>query len=208
MRNFILSLALLCNASLVFADSNYPDVKQVIKDNIDYILSEMKEDEVVFQNNPKELYKFIEDSVFRLFDTKRITKLILGKWYKQLDPEEIEEFTEEFRKNLIMTISTSFFSLKNIEEVEYGKPIYIERKNRVIANMGILVNLLGDSGRPSIKINFSLILVKGHWRIYNLTAEGISFILNYRAIYNSSIQQHGIRFVIDSLKKINNKFYQ
>ena len=58
---------------------------------------------------------------------------------------------------------------------------------------------LGDGSEP-IPLSFSMFLDKdGSWRIYNVTAAGISLVTTYRSSYGQIIAAKGIESLIDSI---------
>jgi phospholipid transport system substrate-binding protein len=55
-------------------------------------------------------------------------------------------------------------------------------------------------GQPNIVVNYRLRPVEGDWRVFDVEAEGLSFIGNFRTSFNTEIGRHGLDALIERLE--------
>lgn len=56
-------------------------------------------------------------------------------------------------------------------------------------------------GRPEVGLDYRLHLNEGHWRVYDLMIDGVSFVSTYRAEFNRVIQSSSYEELIARMKK-------
>ena len=105
LRKIFLPLGLLL-ASLAHAEVVPPDqlVKQITQETYVYV----NQDTALQKGDITKLVEWAEKSILRDFDFNRMTKLAVGKDWRQATPEQQKQLVHEFRKLLIRTFANAF----------------------------------------------------------------------------------------------------
>jgi phospholipid transport system substrate-binding protein len=149
------------------------------------------------RTNPDGLEQLVEDIVLPHFDLPALSQLTLGKYWRQATPEQRERFTSEFSRLLIRTYSSSLTQHKSAE-VEHQLLGMPEDKRSATVRTRV-----AQPGASAILIDYSLRRVDSGWKIYDVTIEGISMAVNYRATFSDQIRRGGLDALIETLAARN-----
>lgn len=128
----------------------------------------------------------LREVVYPLFDFQEMAKRSLGSQWRRLDPKQQKEFVAVFTELLEKTYADKI-DLYDGQKVSYvGESQdnnYAQVDTRVVDNKG-----------QSFSVNYRLHRVDGKWKIYDVVAENISVVSNYRSqfhrvIVNSSYEE-------------------
>jgi phospholipid transport system substrate-binding protein len=128
--------------------------------------------------------------VYPLFDFHEMGKRSLGANWRRLNPQQQKEFVSTFTALLEKTYADQI-DLYNGQKVVYaGESIdgdYAQVDSRIV-----------DKNGQTYSVVYRLHKVDGKWRIYDVVAENISLVNNYRSQFNRVIA----RSSFDELLKI------
>lgn len=198
MKIILLRTLLLTFSVLVsnpgFAQS---DPQQTLQTSIDSLVKEFTTHRTKFEENKSELYAFAERAIDDNWDFGKMAQLVLGKNWRRISDDQKQRFTQAFKNLLVRTYATTMFKYTGKEAIALEAPIYKGTGNkRAVINAS---GTLGDGSEP-IPLAFSMFLDKdGMWRIYNISAAGISLVTTYRSSYGQIIAAKGIDSLIDSI---------
>jgi phospholipid transport system substrate-binding protein len=135
-----------------------------------------------------------------IFDFNAMSKLALGKNWRQANEMQREEFIQEFRLLLVRTYSTAMLEYTD-EEIKL-LPFEGDLSSR---KARIAMEVIQASG-PSIPMDLSMYQNKaGEWKVYDVKIDGISLVTNYRSTFNDQIRDEGMDKMIESLASRNEK---
>lgn len=141
---------------------------------------------------------FVENIINPHVDFNRISALVLGKLWKQATKDEKIRFTKEFKRLLIRVYSRIFFEFKDWSLQFLPLNILADNK-KIIVKTKIL-----QPDISSLSVSYRMILIKGHWKIYDIMFEGISLVTNYRNSIKNEFKKSGsLETVIAKLAKSN-----
>ena len=177
------------------AQAAAPD--EIIRSATDAVRADIAENVATYQKDKAAFYAMVEDKIVPHFDTPYIAKVILGSHLKAATPEQIAEFETAFKDMLIRTYADKL--------LEYYDSIEIEvRPARLSGNRGTVDTTIirKEPGKPPIPIQFSVRQPKDsqEWKIWDIKAENISLVLNFRTQIDSEIKRNGIPKVIEGIK--------
>ena len=176
-----------------------PDL--VIQQTVQTLIDEFTSQRDLFESDQRKLFALVDRIALPLFDFNRISKLVLAKNWKRASEQQRSEFGEEFRKLLIGTYATALFQYTGNETMTFTGSTITERKGWKFAKVQSEVTLAGSAPIP---VEYSLILGKDdHWKIYNLSIDGLNMVTNYRETYGSTISSKGLDGLIESMKQSN-----
>jgi len=186
----LLSLAFLLPAPAGAA----PMPDQIVRDNVAKLLSLIKTNRDAYAKDHQKLYSMVHEEVLPNFDFPAMSRMVLGRHWRQANEDQRARFTVAFRDLLVRTYATVLLKYNN-EEVIYltftGKP---EDKTVVVRT-----EVKQGGGGPNIPIYYSFYRKNSNWKVYDVTVEGVSLVTNYRSTYASKIQSEGLDALIKSV---------
>jgi len=192
LKQFVFLILVL--PGLAFAGNQTP--VEVIMHATDGVLAELNSAPDI-RRDPIRLNTIIERHILPHIDFSALSRLTLGKHWRRATPEQRAQFAGEFRTLLVRTYSTSLTEYTN-QHVEYVASNASPDKKRVTVRTRII-----EEGRPPVPIDYSLRQVKGHWKIYDVSIEGVSLAVNYRSTFAQEIRSYGLEGLIRHLSARN-----
>jgi len=193
----ILGLALFLFSTLTFAaEPIAPD--EMIKTTANEVLEIIKKDKDIQAGDKQKIKDLIESKILPQFDFTRMTRLAVGRFWNQATPAQQQELTNEFRSLLIRTYSASLNSYKD-QKIDY-KPLKITPADTDV----VVKTAIQQSNGRAIPIDYTVIKTPASWKIYDISVDGVSLVVNYRSSFANEIQQGGIPKLISTLQAKNN----
>lgn len=131
--------------------------------------------------------------VYPLFDFNEMAMRSLGANWRRLNPQQRAEFVSTFTALLEKTYADQI-DLYNGQQVVYaGESIdsdYAHVNSRII-----------DKNGQTYSVAYRLHRVDGKWRIYDVVAENISLVNNYRAQFNRVIAKSSVEELLKIMKQ-------
>lgn len=168
---------------------------QIVRTAVDEARADIAKNVATYQKDSKALYAMVDKSIVPHFDTEYIAKVILGVHLKSATPDQVTAFGTAFKDMLIRTYADKLLEYYDGIEIEV-KPAKVDGKR---ANVD--TTILRKNGKPPIPIQFSMRAADdGAWKIWDIKAENISLVLNYRTQLDAEIKSKGIPAVIERLR--------
>lgn len=151
--------------------------------------SRLKEEKAEIQANPNLLKGIVEEELMPYVNEKYAAYKLLGSNLRNTTADERAEFVTAFRRYLISSYA-QILTLYTNEEIkpENKKPIPSDKK--VIS---IRVDIISPT-RPVVHIDFSLRKNKktGEWQVFDMVAEGVSFLSAKQSEWSGKIRKDGV----------------
>jgi phospholipid transport system substrate-binding protein len=140
----------------------------------------------------KERRDQLRQILFARFDFTEMAKRALGSNWRRRTPQEQEEFVRLFTDVLERTYA------EIIESYTDEKIIYVnERIDGTYADVGS--KILTSKGEE-YSINYKAHLISNEWKVYDVVAENISLVNNYRSQFNRVIANASYEELVRRLK--------
>lgn len=198
VKNAMLSLALAAflagTAGIAVADIA-PDV--LARNTTEEVLEILRTNKDI-RSDPKKVTELVEAKILPNFDFTKMTRLAVGKGWRQASPEQRETLVTEFKNLLVRTYGTSLTQYKN-ETVEF-KPVKIE-PTATDVTVKSQINRAGG-GQP-VAVDYSMEKTTNGWKVYDVTIEAVSLVTTYRGSFADEVQRSGIDGLIASLQQKN-----
>ncbi len=196
MKSIWISWMMLVVSTLAFADDTPPDA--LVKANASEVLAIIKKDKDIQAGNKEKIRELVEAKVLPHFDFTRMTRLAVGRFWRQATPAQQQELVNEFRSLLVRTYSASLTSYKD-QKIEY-KPL----KMAPGATEVVVKTVVLQPGGQPIPIDYGMEKTPEGWKVYDITVDGVSLVVNYRSSFAQEVQQGGIEQLIRTLHQKNN----
>ena len=189
-------LSMMFSAPLAHADSSL-SAEEVIRTTTGRVVERL-ESHPELSKNPDRLYEIVQDVVLPRFDFERISRRVLGKYWKRASEEQRRRFVTEFQTLLVKTYAIALASYEH-EEIVYGPS-----RTRSEKEMSIRTEITRRSG-SGIPITYELHRTNGNWRVYDVVVDGVSLSLTYRNDFRSLVRQEGIDALISRMVAHNHE---
>jgi phospholipid transport system substrate-binding protein len=169
-----------------------PDV--MVKQNVEEVLRILRTDKQVQAGNVEHIADVMEEKVAPHFDFPRMTRLAVGRSWREATAEQREALVREFRTLLVRSYSAAFTFYRGIS-VEY-RPFRGNPEDKE-ATVNTLIRLPG--GAQPIMVDYDLALSDTGWKVFDVRVDGASLVINYRNVFSQEIQRGGIDGLLKSL---------
>lgn len=186
---------LACVSLGVRADT--PEPEALIRNTVDEVLAIVKRDKDIQSGNTKKVNELVDAKVLPHFNFTHMTRLAVGKNWRNATPEQKKVLEIEFRNLLVRTYTTAFTTYQNQE---------VEVKSLKMANDATEVTIktfILNKGKPPLPVNYDMEKTANGWKVYDLSIEGVSLVTNYRGTFAEQIQKSGIDGLIKMLVEKN-----
>lgn len=195
-RLLVTFIWLVGGLSSVMAAPLPPD--QLVKLTIDGVLAIIRSDENIQSGDVSRIAEVMEEKIAPHFDFPRMTRLAVGRPWRQATPEQRRALVNEFHTLLIRTYASAF-SMFNAIVIEY-RPLR-KGDDETIAKVNTLIRLPG--GVQPIAVDYAMKLKDDGWKVYDVSVGGASMIINYRNLFSQEIQRGGLDGLLNSLVEKN-----
>ena len=180
----------------VRAQTVAPDA--LVKKTSEEVLNIIRSDKEIRAGNTTRNIQLIEEKVAPHFDFNRMTRLAVGRPWRDAKPEQRQALTGEFRTLLVRSYSAAFTAYTDIA-IEY-------RPHRMSAGdaetvVQTLIKLPG--GAQPITVDYDMESTPDGWKVYDVRVAGASLIINYRNLFAQEIQNGGLDGLLKSLVEKN-----
>jgi len=185
------------------ADDNdlpQPQIETMVNELLDRLSASAEQ----IEQDRSVAYELSNELVVPYLDFPRITRLIIGKYWRDANDEQRQGLIDEISALLIRSYVTAMIAYADDtlldEQVVYLPSRYQagDRKAAVRAKISL------DSGQ-TIDVRYALYRTDGRWKIYDISFENISLVLTYRASFGASIKSNGLDALITRLGRLNRK---
>jgi len=182
-------------AASVCANDMAPDV--LIKSVSAEVLEIVRADKDIQSGNTKKAADLVEKKVAPNFDFVHMTRLALGRDWRQASPEQQKALASEFQTLLVRTYSKALTEYKN-QTIDV-KPLVLKAGETDVK----VRSEIKQPGAKSIQLDYYLQKNNASWKIYDIEVAGISLVTNYRESFASEVRNSGIDGLLKSLQTKN-----
>lgn len=183
-RYFFLGLILIICTNASAAIEKLLPPQQVIESTSEALQNKLKEPG--FIKNKTEVRAFVDAAIFPKVDSIRMSALVLGKHWRTASTEQKKQFIVAFKNLLVNTYSATFTEQFDNWTVQY-LPLTLKDTDTNIT----VKTIVSQPGKADAKIDYSMVLRNGEWKIYDLKVEGISLVISNRETFNQMIRDSG-----------------
>jgi phospholipid transport system substrate-binding protein len=196
----LLSLAIWGAAGFNAASAATPaDAQALVKDTSERMLNVLRKDHDALKAHPERIYALAEKIVLPHFDFQRMSRLVLGRFWRTADPQQQTRFIDEFRTLLVRTYGTALLDYTN-QTLNYS-PL---RAAPDATDVVVHTEVQQPGGMP-IPIDYRMYVKEGAWKVYDVIVDGVSLVTNYRNSFAEEIRKSGMDGLIKALVQRNQK---
>lgn len=145
------------------------------------------------QKQRQQVIDQLRQIVYPLFDFNEMAKRSLGAHWRRLNPQQRKEF---------VTIFTALLEKTYADQIDlyHGQQV-VYTGERVDGNYAQVDSRLVDKEGQSYSVAYRLHKVEGKWKIYDVLAENISLVNNYRSQFDRVISRSSFEELLETMKE-------
>lgn len=191
-------LALFLSPAMAVEDKS-GDPQALVRDTSERMLAVLRAQREQLEKHPERIYDLVNEIVIPHFDFSRISRWVLGKYWRQATPEQRRRFENEFRTLLVRTYATSL--LEFIDDQFRYPPVRMKPGAKRVT---VRTDVIRRGGQP-VRIEYRLFRGRDGWKAYDVLVEGVSLVANYRSSFAEEIRKSGLDALIARLAEHNRK---
>ena len=170
---------------------------ELVKKTADEVLTAVKTDKDIQSGDQKKIFALAEEKILPYFNFDRVSRMVLGKYWREASTEQKAAFQREFRSLLLRTYASALSKYRN-QTIEF-KPLRMGAND---TNVTVQTQIIQSGGQP-ISVDYALEKAGESWKVYDIAIEGVSLVTNYRGQFSNEIRQSGIDGLIETLNEKN-----
>ncbi len=195
MKSVLVFISSILIAASVMANDIAPDA--LIKSVSGEVLEIVRADKDIQSGNAKKAADLVERKIAPNFDFLHMTRLALGRDWRQASAEQQKALANEFQTLLVRTYSRALTEYKN-QTIDV-KPLVLKAGETDVK----VRSEIKQPGAKSIQLDYYLQKNNASWKIYDIEVAGISLVTNYRESFASEVRNSGIDGLLKSLQTKN-----
>ncbi|HQO17184.1 MAG TPA: ABC transporter substrate-binding protein [Rugosibacter sp.] len=168
-------------------------IKSISSEVIDIV----KADKEIQSGNFKKAAELVDKKVAPHFDFMRMTRLALGREWRQANADQQKVLANEFQTLLVRTYSKALTEYKN--QIVDVKPLALKAADTDVK----VRSEIKQSGAKAIQLDYYLQKTNDSWKVYDIEVAGMSLVTNYRESFANEVRSSGIDGLIKVLQAKN-----
>lgn len=161
------------------------------------VIESVKSDKDLQAGDRKKALALAEQKILPLVDFREATLLAMGRSWYAATPAQQAKVIDEFRSLLVRIYSNSI-------DVYRGQTMKVLPLRMAPGDTEVTVrNQYLSEGRSPVPVAYSMRKTPQGWKIYDVSVEGVSLVLTYRAEFENITRTSGVDGLIKRLKEKN-----
>ena len=178
--------------------------EDVIRSIITTVVATVGSDREYFDEHHDKLYTLVDSVLIPHFDSKKISKFVLGRNWREIEDYQRDEFEWLFTRSLIQMYALHILEYKPEYVIKF-RPTEYSVCSDTYCNRAVVTMILHLNKNKTTTKFFLYKHPVGEWKIWNFSIEGINFGIAYRNTYASIIKSDGIEGLLRRLRDKVNK---
>lgn len=195
LKQFVAGVALSVVALVAFAADDHPAQVKVV-DSTTKLIGVLKSEGERIKSDKAFLDEQIVTYVVPHVDFNTMTKLAVGKSWKQADEKQRVDLVTEFKALLLNTYTNALTEYSG-ESIEF-QPFKPEKRD----DRAVVRSVFKQTNGSTIPVLYKLREKEG-WLIYDIEVDQISLVTSYRTAFSNEIEKGGIEGLIQTMKDKN-----
>jgi phospholipid transport system substrate-binding protein len=193
-------LALLACVSASAQEADTRDPVTIIEETTAHILTNLDARRDEFTEKPALLRDLVNNDLLPLIDTEYSARLILGPAGRGVEPQQLSDFADAMSSVLLNRYADGLINFRSGEQIEVlpVKGKNTEKMTRVRTRLKL------EKG-GFVPIDYAFRKTPSGWKAFDVTVEGISYVITFRNQISPQVKQNGIEKVTADIRTGNIK---
>lgn len=167
---------------------------QLVKSSTEDVLAVIKK-----TTDRATLRKVAQEKVLPYFDFTEMTRLAVGRPWRDATPEQKKKLQQEFTDLLVNTYTSALTRTVTADKTVEVKPLQAGANDKEATVHSVVK---GGGGQP-LAIDYRMTKQDAGWKVIDVAVENVSLVTTYRSSFAQEVQQGGIDGLIKSLETKN-----
>ena len=170
---------------------------ELVKTTSEEVLTIVRSDPDIASGNTSKVIDIVETKVLAHFDFARMTRLAVGKNWRNASEPQREALTNGFRTLLVRTYAVALAQFRD-RAVDYRPLDKAPNGPEVMVHTTVAT----PQGKP-INMDYRMGAVGEDWKVYDVLVDGVSLVINYRSSFDATVSEKGIDGLVALLEEKN-----
>jgi phospholipid transport system substrate-binding protein len=184
----------------------FEDPQPLVAEKIDELVRRLSDNADKIRDDQSIAYQISDELMAPYIDFPRITRLVIGKYWKTASPAQQQQLIEEVKSLMIRSYVTAMTSyVDDIVAVAKQQGIkYLPSRYKTGDKKASVRASIALQGGQTADVQYQL-YYRDKWKIYDIRLEGISLAITYRSSFGEQIKRDGLDKLIVQLADRNRK---
>ena len=194
-RFLVPAMVLLLGSSVVLANSvDQRDPLTIIEETTTRMLESLDQHREEFTADPTLLQAVVRRDLLPLLDLKYSARLILGRAGREVRPEQLDAFSQAMSNVLVNRYADGLLEFRSDKQVEV---LPMKGKNtEKLTRVRTRIKLENGGFTP---VDYAFRKTEQGWKAFDVTVEGISYIITFRNQISPRVAADGIDTVTQEI---------
>jgi len=170
------------------------DPATIISEVITHILDVLNDHRTEFTQNPELLIQVVRENMLPSIDVVYSARLILGRAGRGVSPEQLHAFSDALSNILINRYSNSLIEYSNGEQIQV-----MPMKGKNTDKLTRVRTRIELSRGGFVPVDFAFHRTDQGWKAFDVTVEGISYVITFRNQISPRVLAEGIDKVTEDI---------
>lgn len=195
IRKFAMGLSgLVLMTAMVHLAAAQTAPDALVKTTADEVLGVIKS-----TKDKRALVDVVEKKVLPNFDFQAMTRMAVGRHWRDASPTQQQSLENAFRTLLVTTYTSALTQTTTSQQTVEVRPLNVKPADEDVT----VKTFVNEPSRKPISIDYRLAKNGSNWKVYDVVVENLSLVTNYRSTFNSEIAKNGIDGLIKALEAKN-----
>jgi phospholipid transport system substrate-binding protein len=166
---------------------------ETVEANVKEVLDVLRNPALQGEANKKAKEEKIEAIANEMFDYVALSRLTLGRSWRDFNKEQQKEFVRLYRIILKQAYMDRILAYTN-EKVVFDRDIMLSENKAEVQTIVITKS-------AEVPIDYRVYLKDGKWKVYDVVVEGISLVQNYRTQFREILANNSPEEVLKILRE-------
>jgi len=194
-----LMLATAAWATLAGAQAPAPAAAQgpseIVETAAQAMLKDLDANRDAYRKDPSKVDALVEKNLLPHFDTQYAAQLVLGKHWRDANPEQRKRFIDAFYHSLLRNYGNALVDFTGDRLKVF--PLKADSN----ADRATVRTEVKRSDGTRVPVSYSLHKTPDGWKAWDVVIEGISYVKSFREDFGAEIDAKGLDAVIDRIEK-------
>lgn len=171
---------------------------QIVEDATTGLMTELQTRREEFRADPTLLREVVNEDMLPLLDVEYSARLILGRAGRGATPEQLNAFASAMSENLLNRYTEGLLNFETEANLDVlpMKGKNTEKLTRVRTRFKL------ENG-SQVPVDFAFRKTELGWKAFDITIEGISYVMTYRNQISPRVMEEGIEKVTEDIRAGN-----
>lgn len=170
------------------------DLRRYVDRNTQALVDKLNAERGLYEEDREAFYQSMNEELTEFVDFRRIAARVMGRYARQAEPEQRDEFVEKFKRSLFDSYARALVDSEEFT-IEVKEASIREGGDR--ASVGMELETADGSRYP---VTYSMFRKDGKWMMENVIVEGINIGLAFRDRFSQEMESRrgDVQAVIDN----------